>query len=147
MSSEHFEHVTTEATVASYEASVAIFESLLSEVRLLSKKKPEATMSASKVKTINRVLEDLLAFLKKEPTGKYLEVLDDKTLPQVSDAVLAMVQFEATLSAFRKRYHRLIGGEFGDYFWITSELLERRMKEAEERSKKRDMPKRKTRDD
>jgi hypothetical protein len=123
-----FEHITTEAAVASYEASAPIFRGLLEEVRFLSKKKPEATMSAGKVRIVNRVLEDLLAFLKNEPTGKYLELLDDKTLPQMSDAVLTMVQFETALKAFRARYYVDVNGT--DY-WITSELLEN-WKESEE---------------
>ena len=92
-----FKHVTTDAIVESFKASVPIFHSLLTEVKLLSKKKPEATMSAGKVKIINQVLDDLYTFLESEPTGKYLGLLDDKTLPQMSDAVLAMVQFETAI--------------------------------------------------
>jgi hypothetical protein len=38
-------------------------------------------VNSGKVEIINRVLEDLLAFLKDEPTGKYLELLEEKTLP------------------------------------------------------------------
>jgi hypothetical protein len=93
---------------------------------LLSKKKPEATMSAGKVKIINRVLEDLLVFLKQEPTGKYLELLDDKTLPQMSDAVLAMVQFDTALEAFKGRYYQRVGDEYtggARYYWITTEQI------------------------
>jgi hypothetical protein len=51
-----FEHATTNAAVAMYESSSNIFSSLLKEVKELSKKKPEATMSPSKVKIVNRVL-------------------------------------------------------------------------------------------
>lgn len=115
-----FEHVTTDAIVAAYLSSTPIFEGVLKEVRELSKKKPEATMSASKVKIVNRVLNDLLVFLKNEPAGKYLEALDDQSLPQMSDAVLTMVQFESALNAFRSRYNKYINGE---HYWITSELL------------------------
>ena len=121
-----FEYVTTEAVVESYEASEPVFEALLTEVKLLSKKKPEATMSPGKVKIINRVLEDLLVFLKEEPTGKYLELLDDKTLPQMSDAVLAMVQFETALEAFKDRYYQRVGEEYlGHFYWITAEQITR----------------------
>lgn len=115
-----FKHVTTQAVIESYKASVPIFISLLKEVRLLSKKKPEATMSAGKVKIINQVLADLYAFLKDEPTGKYLNLLGDKTLPQMSDAVLAMVQFDTAVDAFRSRYNKQVGNK---YYWITEELL------------------------
>lgn len=92
-----FEHVTTNAFVEAYISCKPIFEGVLKEVRELSRKKSEATMSASKVKIVNRILNDLLVFLKEEPSGKYLEALDDASLPQVSDAVLTMVQFESAL--------------------------------------------------
>ena len=78
-------------------------------------------MSPGKVKIINRVLNDLLTFLKAEPTGKYLEALDDQALPQMSDAVLVMVQFETALESFEQRYYRYVDGA---RYWITKELLE-----------------------
>ncbi|MCP4317754.1 MAG: hypothetical protein GY789_17475 [Hyphomicrobiales bacterium] len=111
--------VTTNAIVETYNSSSAIFRSLLIEVKELSKKKPEATMSAGKVNIINRVLKDLLTFLKDEPSGKYLDQLDDEALPQVSDAVLMMVQFDSALKSFKERYHRQIG--LHRYAWITEE--------------------------
>lgn len=115
-----FEHVTTDAVVQAYTSSTPIFAGVLREVRELSKKKPEATISAGKVKIINRILDDLLAFLKGEAEGKYLEALDDESLPQISDAVLTMVQFESALKAFHARYYkRVLGGSR----WITSEFL------------------------
>lgn len=117
-----FEHVTTDVAVETYKSSAPIFEGLLREVRELSKKKPEATMSASKVKLVNRVLTDLLTILKDEPAGKYLYALDDDTLPQMSDAVLTMVQFETALNSFYSRYYRSIS-DYGKYYWITSEFL------------------------
>lgn len=115
-----FEHVTTDAFVEAYTSSTPIFEGVLKEVRALSKKKSEATMSASKVKIVNRILNDLLVFLKEESAGKYLEALDDESLPQMSDAVLTMVQFESALNAFHSRYYKYVDGR---HYWITSELL------------------------
>ncbi len=117
-----FEHVTTKAAVEAYSSSKPIFDTILKEIRELSKKKPEAIISAGKVKIINRVLDDLLPFLKDEPSGKYLETLDDDSLPQISDAVLAMVQFEAALKAFKERYYQRIDVDtygMGEYDWIT----------------------------
>lgn len=115
-----FEYITTNAAVETYTSSAPIFEGLLKEVRELSKKKPEATMSAGKVKIINRVLTDLLTILKDEPAGKYLDELDDDALPQMSDAVLTMVQFETALTSFRVRYRKYI---YSEHYWITSEQL------------------------
>lgn len=117
-----FEYVTTDAFVESYTSSKPIFDGVLKEVRELSKRKSEATMSASKVKLVNRILNDLLVFLKDEPAGKYLEALDDESLPQMSDAVLTMVQFESALKAFHSKYHQFVKEKRAN-FWITSELL------------------------
>ena len=121
MSNEfEYEYVTTNAAVETYKSISPIFGGLLKEVRELSKKKPEATMSAGKVKLINRVLADLLTILKDEPAGKYLDELDDDALPQMSDAVLTMVQFETALASFRARYEKFI---YNKHYWITSEQL------------------------
>lgn len=119
-----FEHVTTDAAVATYESVTGVFGALLHEIRELSKKKPDATMSSSKVKVINKVLDDLLTILKAEPEGKYLERLEDADLPQVSDALLMMAQFNPAIEAFRKRYHQRVGTGFdAKHYWITEELL------------------------
>ncbi len=119
-----FEHVTTDAAVATYESVTGVFGALLHEIRELSKKKPDATMSSSKVKVINKVLDDLLTILKAEPEGKYLDRLEDNDLPQVSDALLMMAQFNPAIEVFRKRYHQRVGSGFNaKHYWITEELL------------------------
>ena len=117
--SEH-KHVTTEAVVAACQASSGVFTGVLSEMRELSKKKPDTTLNRKKVEIVNRVLSDLQQFLQEEPEGKYLDLLDDEDLPQNSDAVLVMVQYEKALAAFRRRYQGRIGGEMG---WVTEERL------------------------
>lgn len=72
-------------------------------------------MSAGKVRLVNRVLEDLLTALADEPTRKYLETLDDDALPQMSDAVLTMVQFESACAAYEDRYCESSG--MGEDHW------------------------------
>lgn len=79
-------------------------------------------MSTAKVKIVNRVLGNLLTVLEEQPDAKYLECLDDDDLPQVSDAVLVMVQFESALAAFRKRYFRDVRGYA--YQWVTADLVD-----------------------
>ncbi|MCU9850553.1 hypothetical protein OEZ60_21495 [Defluviimonas sp. WL0024] len=117
------EYVTTDAIVRSYHATEPVFAGILREIRELSKKKPEATMSASKVKIINRVLSDLLVFLQSQPEGKYLEQLDDQTLPQVSDALMVMVQFETALASFAKRHRARDRFSSILFHWVTEERL------------------------
>lgn len=129
-----FEHVTNDAFVETFSATTPIFKSILREVKELSRKKPEATMSNEKVTLINRILTDLLLILKDEPEGKYLEELDDQKLPQISDAVLVMVQFDTALSSFESKYHRYIGG---DRYWITDELLKSMEDDEEEGEEER----------
>lgn len=119
-----FEHVTTDAAVATYNSAIGVFTALLQEIRELSKKKLDATMSSSKVKLINAVLDDLLTVLNNDPEGKYLRRLEDTELPQVSDALLMMAQFSAALVAFKIRYFQ--PGNVGDDWrghWITAEKL------------------------
>lgn len=100
----------SEEAVAAYEATHLIFDALLAEVKQLSGKKPDATMSKLKVTQINRVLGDIKLFIAGEPEDKYLDILDDTTLPQIGDAVIIMAQFEAALKAFRLRHHHRVDG-------------------------------------
>ncbi len=117
----HFPSLTTNVRAVEYEASHSVFDSLLHEVKELSKKKPDASMSAGKVKIVNRVLANLLMVLDGQPDAKYLEALDDDDLPQVSDAVLVMVQFKSALESFRSKHYRHVPG-YG-YHWITEESI------------------------
>lgn len=121
----NFDHITTIKAVSIYEATNNIFDALLREIRELSKKKPDAILSAGKVKLINRVLVDLKEILANEPQGKFLDLLDDQDLPQTSDALLIMVQFQTALKAFYERYHKAIYWiEAGKtYSWITPEVI------------------------
>ena len=122
-----FENITNDAAVKEYQSTTGVFGALLREVRELSKKKPDATLSASKVKLINNVLADLLTFLSGEPEGKYLKSLEDDELPQTSDALLMMAQFDAALDAFKARYYQYVrkGHHRGNHHWITEETVER----------------------
>lgn len=112
---------TTQGKVDIYESSHAIFAGLVHEMRELSKKKADATMSKGKVLIINRVLEDLKHVLGDEVEGKYLDLLSDEQLPQNSDAVLIMVQYESALRAFERRYHKRIA-VLGEDRWLTEEI-------------------------
>lgn len=117
--------VTTEESVAIYNATNDIFLGLLKEIRELSKKKPDAIMSAGKVGIINRVLEDLKLVLDKEPEGKFLDILDDENLPQTSDAVLIMCQYETVLKSYKNKYYQRYktGAYDSKSAWVTPEFL------------------------
>lgn len=116
---------TTEEAVSTYLATNNIFLGLLKEIRELSKKKPDAVLSEGKVKIINLVLNDLKELLDAEPEGKFLDVLDDSELPQTSDAVLVMVQFESALDSFKGRYYQSyqVDSYSRKSSWVTPEFL------------------------
>lgn len=118
-------HVATPEAISTYKASNNVFEGLIREIRALSKKKPDATMSNGKVKIVNRVLDDLKSILEGEPEGKYLDLLNDEELPQFSDAVLVMVQYETSLKSFYKRYRANVPIGLGDYSngWVTQDVV------------------------
>ena len=97
---------TTQEAASAYEATINVFRSLLNEIKTLSNKKPDAVMNTFKVSQINRLLNDIRDFLKDEPEVKYLDLLDDQTLPQIADAVVIMAQYEGALKGFNKRYHK-----------------------------------------
>ncbi len=95
----------SEDQIDTYETTRPLLDSLYEEVRGLCKKKPDATLSASKVKLINRLLKDVRTVLKDEPEFKYLDLLDDESLPQNSDVVLILSQYTAAMDTFHSNYH------------------------------------------
>lgn len=114
---------TTEAKTSAFDAGQPAFSRLLHEMRELSKKKADATLSEFKVGQLNRVLNDMLDVLKDEPEAKYLDTLPSESLPQNSDAVLVMCQFEGALDAFRRRYFRS-PDTYASKIWMTEEYLQ-----------------------
>ncbi|MFJ7438254.1 hypothetical protein ACIQW5_11410 [Methylorubrum thiocyanatum] len=121
-----FDERTTDEAVDLYQTANDIFDGLIKEVRELSKKKPDAILNKGKVKIINRVLQDLQIVLAQEPEKKFLDLLDDEDLPQTSDAVLVMVQYESVLADFPRRYQRPVkvgpdkyGRPRTEKLWIT----------------------------
>ena len=99
------QYSTTRGKVDAFDSVIGVFTELFKELKDLGRKKPDTTLSASKVKIINRVLEDVRACLTGEPDHKYLDLLDDETLPQYSDAILILSQHEGALKSFKLRHY------------------------------------------
>jgi hypothetical protein len=95
---------TTQEKVHAYEGVSDSFAHLAKEVRALGMKKPSETLSTRKVNFINRFLTDTKEFTRDEPEARYLDLLDDDALPQYSDAILILSQYEGALTGFRTRY-------------------------------------------
>jgi hypothetical protein len=115
MSTHYF---TTRAKAELYDALIDVFSELFKELKELGKKKPDATLSPSKVKIINRVLVDVTHCLEGAANHKYLDLLDDESLPQYSDAILIMAQYEGALRTFRERHYGYRGAGLGEGWFI-----------------------------
>jgi hypothetical protein len=70
------------------------------EFNQLKAKKPEAPVSKTKIKMVNAVLKDALELLDRLPESKYLALLDEDDIPQVSDVAMLLSQFEKAMSRF-----------------------------------------------
>lgn len=103
-----------------YDAVISVFTELFKELKDLGKKKPDATLSTSKVKMLNRVLTDVAACLEGAPDHKYLELLDDEALPQYSDAILMLSQYDGALKAFRERHYGY-QPQLSDHAWFIQD--------------------------
>ncbi len=81
----------------------------------MAKKKPEATLSKTKVIQLNRILEDVKLILEGYPEAKYLDILDDEGLPQLSDALLVLAHYNGALKSFHSKHYKWTGIE---YCWV-----------------------------
>lgn len=95
-----------------YEALKEIFVSVFSEMQGLAKKKPEATLSKLKVAQLNKILADIKIILDGSPEAKYLDLLDDDSLPQFSDALLILAHYDGALKSFHTKHWKFRGHEW-----------------------------------
>jgi len=108
---------TSQNKADTYDSVIEVFNHLYKELRTLGTKKPAETLSPHKVKVVNRLLIDIKTVLKDEAEAKYLDLLDDDTLPQYSDAILMLAQYDGALKSFRSRYFGFRSG-FGNMWFI-----------------------------
>jgi hypothetical protein len=103
---EDNEDTTTAERVAQYQALMPLLEAMFREFRELAKKKPDGALNKRKVAMVNRLLKDVLAIVEDEPSRLYLDLLEEDDLPQNSDVLLILSQFDAAMKAFHSRYYR-----------------------------------------
>lgn len=107
----------TQAQADIYDRLFPMLEAAHHEMSELSKKKQDGVLNALKVRNINRLLSDLQKLLENDPSKDYVELLDESTLPQNSDAVLLLSQWRAALRQYKIRHSS--GGIMGE--WRTVE--------------------------
>lgn len=116
---EDIEKLPSDAEVENSEMLSPILNSILIEMKEFSKKKQDGVLNKLKVDMINRILEQIKDILSDEPTVKFLDLLDDETLPTNSDAVLILTQYATAMKQFKSKYYGR--DEFSDFRWFTKE--------------------------
>jgi len=94
---------------ALYESVKDIFDSVFSELQGMAKKKPDGTLSKTKIIHLNRILTDIKLIFDGYPEAKYLDLLDDDELPQFSDALLILAQYNGALKSFHNKHWKFNG--------------------------------------
>ena len=112
----------TAADVTEFLKLRPLLKSAIDEVKEFSKKKPDGVMSSLKVRLLNRLLEQLKSAMAAGPATEYLDLLDEESLPDYSDAVLILSQYAAAMGSFSGRFHGtdLETGPY-DARWFTVE--------------------------
>lgn len=101
---ENDEILPSEGQVQEFKMLDQLLHSIYFEMKEFSKKKPDEPLNKFKVKNVNRVLTPVKEILSLEPTNKFLDILDDESLPTNSDAILVIGQFKAAMARFEKKY-------------------------------------------
>lgn len=110
----------TDAQATTYDQLVPMLEAAHREMTELSKKKQDGVVNALKIKMLNRLLGKLSKVIEDDPSHAFVDMLDEETLPQNSDAVLILSQWQAALKQYKDR-HRGFDSMRGDYRWFTVE--------------------------
>lgn len=87
-----------------FEIVMPMLESMLAEMKELVKKKPDAPVNQMKVGMVNRLLNDLRVVLEREPEMEYLDILDEASLPEYSDAVVVLSQYLTAMERFEEKH-------------------------------------------
>lgn len=99
-----------------------MFSSLLAsailEMKEFSKKKPDEPLNFTKIKILNRLLTPLKEILSIDPSGAFLDLLDEEMIPSNSDCVLILGQFVAALSQYKNKNY---GWDGSSDRWFTQE--------------------------
>ncbi len=95
----------TEEQAATYDRLVPMLEAAHREMTELSKKKQDGIVNTLKIKMLNRLLGELSKIIESDPSHAFVEMLDEETLPQNSDAVLILSQWQAALKQYKDRHY------------------------------------------
>lgn len=102
---------TTENKASAHDTTMPLLEAMYIEFKEISKKKPDAAISISKINIANRLLKEIRIVLSDEASITFLDILDEDDVPQASDVTLILSQYVAAMKAFKNKYHGWSGAE------------------------------------
>ena len=108
----------TEEEAATFERLVPMLDAAHREMSEFSKKKQDGIVNALKIRNINRLFAELRKLLENDASRDFVELLDEETLPQNSDVVLLLSQWQAALKQYKARHY---GWDSTDNRWFTVE--------------------------
>lgn len=111
-------NLPTNNEVQKLEMLADLLSSAMTEMREFSKKKPEESLNPTKIKILNRILTPLKDILAHDPSGEFLDLLDEEMMPSNSDCVLILGQYTASITQFKEKYY---GSDGIEYRWFTKE--------------------------
>lgn len=117
---------TTLDNVSIHDTTMPLLQAMYLEFKELSKKKPDAVVSKSKINITNRLLEKVRVVLCDEDSIDFLDLLNEDDVPQSSDVTLILSQYVAAMKAFHDKYY---GWDGSDHSWFAkqkSDLVEKK---------------------
>lgn len=109
----------TKKQAETLELASPILIAVVTEMRELSKKKQDGILSTLKVRSINRLLADVQSTLGDDPSVRYLDLLEEEDLPQNSDAVLILAQWEAAVKQYKDKHQGY--NTSSEWVWFLSD--------------------------
>ncbi|MGN5734990.1 hypothetical protein [Arthrobacter psychrochitiniphilus] len=110
----------TNEQTAAYDRLVPMLEAAHREMTELSKKKQDGVVNTLKIKMINRLLSELSRVLENDASHDFVDMLDEEMLPQNSDVVLVLSQWQAALKQYKAKHHGY-DAAYGGHRWSTKE--------------------------
>jgi len=110
----------TEDEAATFDRLVPLLVAAHREMSELSRKKQDGIVNALKIRNINRLLVELQKLLAADPSRDFVELLDEESLPENSDVVLLLSQWQAALTQYKERHHG-IDAVMNQRRWFTVE--------------------------
>ena len=109
----------TERQIATFQRLRPMLQAAHHEMSELSKKKPDGIVNDLKIRVINRLLIELRKLLENDPSRDFIELLDEESLPNNSDVVMQLSQWQSALAQYADRFYLPVGS--GLRQWITVE--------------------------